>query len=248
MKQWLIGCVLCCLSINYAFAFDSYPPIALVELFTSESTADCVKADLIFSKLALANRNHNIRIYPLSFHVDLGKNSGWRDPLSQKDFNARQDWYASQLRITKTIPQLIVNGQRDVMIDGKEVQSVVNKSLRESSTVSIKLQLIKVDSKKILASFNLAGDWKGKRLAVALIERSVTVDVTRGENAHRRLKHVNVVRQFQVLAPDQASGSFIFTSPPLIKLEGYSIIAYMQDLDIPSVLGAMQLDLPALNN
>ncbi len=103
-----------------------------------------------------------------------------------------------------------------------------------------------IDQKKILASFYLTGAWKGKDLVVALVERGISMDVARGENAGRRLKHEHVVKQFQRLAPNDSSGSFTLNTPPLAKLERYSIIAYIQDNDITEILAGTQLDLPLL--
>ena len=229
------------------FAQDAQKPIAVVELFTSEGSADCPAADMLLAKLAIAAREQDVRIYPLSFHVDYWNRFGWRDPFSQKDFSLRQEWYAKQIGSPIELPQMIINGQRALSgLNSKEVQVAVNKALREPASVLIGLSLLEVNQKRILASFSLNGDWKGKRLVVAFVERGVSVDVARGANAGRRLKHEHVVKQFQVLAPDQNTGSFIFTSPPLSNLDRFSIIAFMQDTDVPEITGAMQLDLPTL--
>lgn len=245
--KWFLFIALTFIAVKPLYATDVYSPIAVIELFTSEGCSSCPPADMLLAKLAVASRENGIRVFPLSFHVDYWNYLGWRDPYSQKDFSNRQAWYASQLNDNTYTPQAVINGRYSVIgSDTKKVQGLINKSLREPASVDIQLKLVSVDEKKILAAFHLNGQWQKKNLAVALVERGLVSDVTRGENAGRKLLHENVVRQFKTLIPDNNEGSFIFQAPLLAHLEKYSLIAYVQDTVIPEILGASRLDLPAV--
>ncbi len=242
IKRYLL---IICLCLLPHLSWSAYQPVAVVELFTSQGCSSCPPADLILAKLDKASQEKHLAILSLSFHVDYWNHLGWRDPFSQKEFTKRQAWYAKQLEDNTYTPQLIINGRYSLVgSDSAKVQKLVNKSLTEPASTAIQLMLVTIDTHDIQVEFKLSGEWREKNLAVALVEKKVAVDVGRGENAGRRLEHVNVVKEFKLLAPDQDTGSFKLKSPSLKTMNQYSIIAYVQERNLPEILGATRIDIP----
>lgn len=244
MIRKCVAFILVFLSLTQVEALETFEPVAVVELFTSEGCSSCPPADILLAKLVKAANEDKLHIYPLSFHVDYWNHLGWRDPYSQKEFTLRQSWYAKQLGDNTYTPQMVING-RDIMVgsDAKKVQGAINKALKEPTTVKIALQVVAIDDKRIWSTFELKGLYEGKNLSVALVEDGVYTDVGRGENVGRRLRHEHVVRQFQRLAPQSAKGSFVFAVPPKEHLDRFSIIAFIQEPDLPEILGATSVRL-----
>ena len=48
----------------------TFPPFAIVELYTSESCSSCPPADRLLGQIAQKARRQSLPIYTLSFHVD----------------------------------------------------------------------------------------------------------------------------------------------------------------------------------
>ncbi len=207
-------------------------PFALVELFTSEGCSSCPPAEVLLSKLAASAEQQGLNIYPISLHVDYWNRLGWRDPFSQHQFSIRQQDYAKIFNAGQVAtPQFVVNGAQYIFgADSVKLQRVVNKALSEEVSADLKLRAVRVDDQRLRVGFIYEGDLADKRIHVVLIERNVSMDVGRGENAGRKLKHSNVARQWQAQRLVQGVGSVELSFEHVKPWEDFFVIAFVQDV------------------
>jgi len=90
------------------------PPVAVIELFTSQGCSSCPPADKLLTETVNRAKAGQQSVYALSFHVDYWNRLGWSDPYSDARYSARQRQYARQLN-TATIytPQAVINGRQE---------------------------------------------------------------------------------------------------------------------------------------
>lgn len=218
----------------------AYEPVAVVELFTSEGCSSCPPADRLLAQTvrqATAER----RVIGLSFHVDYWDHLGWKDPFSQRQFTERQKRYARQLRLNSLYtPQVVVNGRQELVgSNAGKLSAALTTALRQPATVRITPQSPTwPDRQTLRLSYRLEGDWAETALNVALITKTATRNVQRGENEGHDLTHSNVVRTFQTLAkPTSAAGSVTLVVPTDFDRSNGAVVFYAQAVD-GSVRGA----------
>ncbi len=218
-------------------------PLALVELFTSEGCSSCPPADRLLAHLAAEARDSGDLVFTLSFHVDYWNYLGWADPYSDPAFSARQRAYSQALHEGVYTPQMIVNGRHAfVGSDAARARRVLAKALRQPASVTLAVGVSPVTTEGVLlvsyAAENLPAD---AVVHLAVVERGLSQNVTRGENTGRTLDHENVVRAFETL--EARYGKVPLTLPEGLHPENTSLIAYAQDVKTMAVLGAVSVDL-----
>jgi hypothetical protein len=218
-------------------------PVAVVELFTSEGCSSCPPADDLFRQMAAEARAQSKAVFFLSFHVDYWNELGWPDPFSSRVFTDRQYAYA---RVFGTqgayTPQMVVGGRSGfVGSDAARARKSVEEALAASASVEVSLRAKAAGGAGVAeVSYAAAGAPKGAVLNVALVEDGIVVRVPRGENAGRTLSHDGVVRVFRTLSLDRArEGSLSIGIPAGVSRERASFVAYAQDAETLSVLGAV---------
>ena len=157
-------------------------PVTVVELFTSEGCSSCPPADALLAELG---RRDGVLV--LGFHVDYWDRLGWKDRFSHAGHTKRQRQYARLLgeRGVYT-PQAVVGGTAGVV--GSDREAV--EALLEKATPAAVLDVtVEGDSVRADAA---AGRW----VNVAYVRPAAETAVERGENAGRRLAHVNAVVAF----------------------------------------------------
>lgn len=174
-----------------AAAPDPAPFPTVVELFTSQGCSSCPPADAYLGELSARDG-----IIALSFHVDYWNYIGWRDPFASADATARQRAYGRTLhdRYSYT-PQMVINGMAsEVGSRRARVDAII---ARESRRTRLRVPVTAVaDGSGRLTVTVPAAAYEGEA-ALWLIEfdREHVTDVARGENAGRKLRNVNVVRE-----------------------------------------------------
>jgi len=159
------------------------PPhkVALLELYTSEGCSSCPPADRWLNGIALDPE----RVIPLALHVDYWDSLGWPDRFAQRAFSERQ---AERSREVYT-PETLLDGRewraRDRLEDAVRALNAQPAQAKITLTVAGRS-----------AHARLETQVAGARLFLVAWQDGLEVDVARGENAGRRLRHDHVVRQF----------------------------------------------------
>lgn len=210
-------------------SLSAEPGFAVVELFTSEGCSSCPPAEAYLNELSKLPADRNI--FPLAFHVDYWDYIGWKDPFAKREHSNRQRNYVEKTNSDGVYtPQIILNGKYDIVgSDSKAVERAVGKEQKIQSESSIRLEAdYKSDGIKVF--YNIQNSLPGQKINVALIEKELNSQVTRGENSGRSLKHLNVVRAFETIDAGSKTGN-IKIRYPIAKdsTDRFAIIAYLQD-------------------
>ncbi|MFD3189347.1 DUF1223 domain-containing protein [Sedimentitalea sp. HM32M-2] len=170
------------------------PPVSaqsnpvVVELFTSQGCSACPPADALMH--GLARRDD---VIALALHVDYWDYIGWKDEFARPGNTARQRGYARAAgRDMIYTPQMIVNGQQDVVgAHARELADII--TLYRAQTPKAQISADRTGSALRIHAEPLQ-DLQG-RLTVHLIRYTPlrSAQITRGENAGRDLDYANVV-------------------------------------------------------
>ena len=219
---------------------------AVVELFTSQGCSSCPPADANLAHLKQIAEERGLKVFPLSFHVDYWNRLGWEDPYSSAVASNRQQQYARVFESSRVYtPQMVVNGSDEfVGSNAKIAGETVTSALTAVPAETLNLEL-QTDETTGQVSLQFESSSEGERIAlnVALVQTEGGSEVERGENAGRSLRHVNIVRDFQVLPVAQGGSGVAPLSAEVIAAGAGTVIAYVQDLDTGYVFAAASVDL-----
>jgi hypothetical protein len=173
-------------------AATAVPHPAVVELFTSQGCSSCPAADALLQRLG--DRDD---VITLSLSVDYWDYLGWKDTLATPKNTERQRAYGrSRGDGAIYTPQAVVNGLTHVNgSDEGQITKAIEKTGKILANVPIKLNA--VDGKLVIeagaAPHGTAT--KDATLWLAVMDKTVTVPVTRGENQGKSITYTNVVRE-----------------------------------------------------
>ncbi|MEM7170499.1 MAG: DUF1223 domain-containing protein [Pseudomonadota bacterium] len=181
----------------------------VVELYTSQGCYSCPPADDLLGELAdIPN------LVALSFHVDYWDYIGWKDEYALPGNSDRQRDYARALkhRFVYT-PQMVIDGATHVVGSRRgqvleTIESIAEDQNESGVTVDI-------SGGKVRVSGGQAPDGDAT-VWMAVYDREKTSDITRGENAGKKLAYHNVVREFRKLGSwdgDAAEFALSITDP-----------------------------------
>lgn len=212
----------------FACSLTAGSPV-LVELFTSQGCNSCPPADRVLAELA-----QEPDVVVLSEHVDYWNYLGWRDPYSQAQFSERQGEYARRLsRQGVYTPQAIVDGRIEVLgSDERRLRQAIAQAAA-APKVAVSIGEARREGSQVMAGVSGPG-----ALWVAVAEERVAGDVTRGENAGRRLSHAAVVRVLKKVSP----GAVTLDLPAGAGRNGWRVVAFAQAPD-GRVTGVSQVKL-----
>ena len=199
----------------------------VVELYTSEGCSSCPPAEVQIGKLAQQEG-----IIALAFHVDYWDSGGWHDRFDFPEATARQRQYAHTLKLaTVYTPQLVIDGQRDVVGGGNGIGASSAKTPGVPVAISVENNAVVV----VLGSLQLAAPCDV--LLVDYLPEAVS-KVTRGENAGRELHEFNIARSIRKLGSWQGAGETF--SVPLKTLTGdaTAVAVLVQQRDQGPIIGA----------
>ena len=220
---------------------------AVVELFTSEGCSSCPPADKLLAELVRNEKENSRNIFPISFHVDYWNYIGWTDPFSDPAYSDRQRKYAAAFRTARIYtPQMIVNGKVEfVGSDKGTAKERIEDALRQPAQVELYLDLeLSEDRKELSIEYKVKGFGANQVLNIAIVERGLSSQVTKGENRNRMLNHENVVRKFVTLKISHSGNDVVkIKIPQNIKIEKSSIVAFIQNQKSMEILGSVGLDL-----
>ena len=218
----------------------------LAELFTSEGCSSCPPADAFLRRLIGEQPIDGVEVIALSEHVDYWNRLGWRDPFSSKQFSERQSAYA-RVRQSDRIytPQLVIDGNAEVV--GSDAAAAHRAILAAARAPHARLQLEAardgIDRIAVrLEVSDIPREAGGAlRAMAALVEDGLAADVTRGENANRRLRHDAVVRDLRAIGDVAAQGASLtadFALDAAWAVEHLRVVAFLQDSRTLRVMGA----------
>jgi hypothetical protein len=238
---------------------------AVVELFTSEGCSSCPPADEAVARIQKEVRDQPI--YILAFHVDYWNRLGWKDVFSDAAYSERQNQYAEWMRLKSVYtPQVVVNGKLELVGSEEDrLRNAIREDIRKPASASLALEDIQTDAQQIKTgtqqvktdtqriktgtqqvSLGYHADGVGAHTSVliALVQKSATTQVKRGENAGATLSHVQIVRSFRTIALDGKNrGKTQLLLPAGLNRKDLEIIAFLQDNSTGEILAACRAGL-----
>jgi len=199
----------------------------VVELYTSEGCSSCPPAEEQVGKLAKQDG-----IIALAFHVDYWDSLGWHDRFDFSEATARQRQYAHTLKLaTVYTPQLVVDGQRDVVGGGDGIGAGSAKAPGVPIAISVQNNAV------VVALGALQPAAACDVLLVGYLPEAVS-KVTRGENAGHELHEFNIVRSIRKLGSWQGAGETFSVPLTALTPDATAVAVLVQQRDQGSIVGA----------
>jgi len=166
---------------------------AVVELFTSQGCSSCPPADKLLGKLARRSD-----IIALTFPVDYWDYLGWKDTLASPAYGARQRAYAKARRDGEVYtPQVVIDGvTHAVGSRPSEIKQAIKRSRRKLKNARVPLKM-RTEGDTLIITAGAAPQGarvKPATIWLALVKKSETVKIKRGENRGRTITYYQVVR------------------------------------------------------
>jgi len=160
----------------------------VVELFTSQGCASCVKAGELVAELAARPR-----IIALTFDVDYWDYLGWQDTFARSEFADRQRAYLKPLGVHDVYtPEVVVNGRRETpAVDPQAVDKLIQDA---QHGVQDPPQII-VRKKTLAVGAGPAPKGGGEVWLIRYDPREQSVAVKKGETRGAVVVERNVVRE-----------------------------------------------------
>ncbi len=212
-------------NLKTGIALPADKNVAVLELFTSQGCSSCPPADRL-----LGSYTSKQNVIVLSFHVDYWNRLGWKDPYSSKAYTQRQYDYASALHADVYTPQLIVNGEHEMIgSDAGKISDAIDKALADPPGANISIKTVKAENGKADINFDVSGNIANSVLNVALVEKKTNTSVNAGENGGATLTSYNVVRSFKTInkiADGNNEATIDIPSP--FDANNSSVVVYLQ--------------------
>jgi hypothetical protein len=202
----------------------------LAELFTSEGCNSCPPADRLLATWLEEQPIDGVFIVPLSEHVTYWDHQGWKDPFGSQQFTTRQQQYGLRFNLDSIYtPQLVVDGREEYV--GSDRRSIERAMRNAAKNVKPELRIAVAENGpafSISASGpGLAGE-PGAELWFVVAEDHLAVDVKRGENANKVLKHSGVVRVLKSAGDANQAGPITIPIEPGWKKENLHVVGFVQ--------------------
>jgi hypothetical protein len=222
----------------------------IVELFTSEGCSSCPPADEVLARLEREQPAPGAEIIALGEHVDYWNYIGWSDPFSSPASSERQGAYAEAFGQDGVYtPQMVVDGRAEFVGSdwNKAVDAITNAARAPKADVQITLIRKTAGAVSLQAragALPTVTDDDTVDLLLAVTESDLSSNVSRGENAGRRLSHRTVVRHFGLIGSAEAKQGASFSAESTVTLakgwkpENLRAVAFLQERKSRRVIGA----------
>ncbi|MDQ2719116.1 MAG: DUF1223 domain-containing protein [Bacteroidota bacterium] len=217
-----------------------YKNMAVLELFTSQGCSSCPPADRLMREY---QSKENVIV--LSFHVDYWNRLGWKDPYSSKEYSQRQYKYASALNAQVYTPQLVINGQIEMIgSDADKISAIIKKAITQQTDASLLIKTVNPENGQLNVNFVASGNTLNSFLNIAIVEKKTTTQIKAGENDGITLNNYNVVRNFET-NKQVNNGENIATIniPAQSDLKKMSVILFLQQNNSNKIIAAATVDL-----
>jgi hypothetical protein len=217
-----------------------YKNVAILELFTSQGCSSCPPADRLLG--TYSSKEH---VIALSFHVDYWDRLGWKDPFSSKAFTERQHDYASKLNSDVYTPQLIINGQSEMVgSDESKLSATLKKIFQQEAESKVSIKSLRPENGKVNINFTTEGNIANSVLNIALVQKKATTDVKAGENGGATLINYNVVRNFKTIARiNNGENVMNIDLPAGADQKNMSVVLFLQEKGTNKISGADEASL-----
>ncbi len=139
---------------------------------------------------------------------------------------------------------MIVNGEHGFGgYRADQAEQFIQQALSEPTGVTVDVAVNDQGGDSIVITYSTSGARAGQVINFAVVERGLAVDVSRGENAGRRIEHENVVRVFETFEVKDKAEAVVLKLPAAMDRSNSSVIAYVQDPATFDVLGVDAVDL-----
>lgn len=222
---------------------DSFEPVVVLELFTSQGCSSCPSADKLLGNVKTNHKQSDV--IALSYHVDYWNYIGWKDPFSKAAYSDKQRDYSRKFNSSSIYtPQIVVNGKAHFVGSNKALMDTKLKSyLKTASSNKIKLYDIKKYADGIDFNYEIEGKTFDKRLRFVLVINERTTEVNKGENKNRVLKNANIVVEESLIKINKATGNAKLIIPEIVKdSDALSLIAIVETSNL-DITGASQVAL-----
>jgi hypothetical protein len=221
----------------------------LVELFTSEGCSSCPPADHLLGRLIEEQPVPGAEVIALGFHVDYWDHQGWVDRFGSRQATQRQNFYTQVWREEQIYtPQMVVNGSRQfVGHDARAAYNAIVAAAAESRARVTVASAAATDGRPALQIDVQPLDELSSKADVwlAITEDALVSDVTRGENARKRLPHMAVVRTFDKIGSAERTRGFSAARQVSVgrdwRRDALKAVVVVQDTKSRRVLGAAVL-------
>ena len=217
---------------------------AVVELFTSEGCSSCPAADEVVAKIEKESADKPI--YILAYHVDYWNRLGWKDVFSSAEFSGRQNMYANWLNLSSVYtPQVIVNGKTE-FVGSQEatLRNAIRTSLQKEPESNLTLTNLKTGNNLLTLNYN-TNKAANNTLLIALVQKTATTVVKKGENEGRTLSHVQIVNNIQKIPLTSTTGEAKIALPHSFSAHNYEVIAFVQNARNGEITAATHYAFPA---
>ena len=202
----------------------------LTELFTSEGCNSCPPADALLASLSEEQPIEGALVVALSEHVTYWDHQGWKDPFGSQQFTIRQQQYGQRLNLDSIYtPQLIIDGRQEfVGSDRRAIERALTNAAQQTKPG------LEIAVNQTRTTLNLLASGPGRaaqadaELWFVVAEDHLVVDVKRGENANKTLKHSGVVRVLKSAGDAARASSITIPIEPAWKKDNLHIIAFVQ--------------------
>ncbi|MET8360876.1 DUF1223 domain-containing protein [Micromonospora sp. NPDC005171] len=218
---------------------------AVVEMFTSQGCNSCPPAEELLSEIERDARARRQNVFALGFHVDYWDDLGWPDQFADAAYTARQEAYARAFGTRGLYtPQMVVNGSVEfVGSDRRRAAGAIMSAMASTATTALALSIANRSADRVIVDYRAERPPERAVLHVAVVERDLTSDIARGENAGRTLRQDNVVRAFRSVGLDADRGQVELVTPPDLDPRNASVVGYVQENGERSIVGVTAVEL-----
>ncbi len=168
-------------------------PVVL-ELFTAQGCVGCPEANARFESVAAGPG-----VIALTYAVDYWDYLGWEDTFAKPEFAQRQRAYRRPLRLRNvSTPQVVIDGRRQVA--GTQTPALRTAIDEEAARRVFPPEIeFRAGGDRVGVGSGRAPAGGAEVVAVTFTPGPQEVEIARGDNRGRTVRHVNVVRSVRIL-------------------------------------------------
>jgi hypothetical protein len=170
------------------------PEPVVIELFTAQGCVGCPEANTRFETVAAEPG-----VIALTYAVDYWDYLGWHDTFARPEFAQRQRAYRKPLRLRDvSTPQVVIDGRREVA--GAQAQALQSAVEEEAARRIFPPEIeFRAGGDRVGVGSGHAPAGGAEVVAVTFTPGPQEVEIGRGDNRGRTVRHMNVVRSVRIL-------------------------------------------------